>query len=140
MVAMSENELVLKGKQGLLSLDPSQDPIDISHLPKETQDELRKYAVTKQIDLKFAAQQLQIDLQATAAAVGNMADTTRRMSDSGDAVTIRQNIENSSGTTEVLMGNTNEAKRGNVDKNNNSWVYIVGGVIVIIIIASVLSN
>lgn len=137
---MSKNELVPKKDDGQLSLDPSQGSIDISHLPKETQDKLREYAATKQIDLAAAAAQTGTDLQTTANAVGNMATVTRRMTESGDSVTVRQTIDNTAGKTEVLMGNTDEAKRGNVDKQNNTWIYIVGGIVVLIVLASFLGN
>lgn len=137
---MSNKELVPQKDDGHLSIDPSQGSIDISHLPKETQDRLREYAATKQIDLAAAAAQTSTDLQTAAVAVGNMATVTRRMSDSGDAVTVRQTVENTAGKTEVLMGNTDEAKRGNVDKQNNTWIYIVGGIVVLIVLASFLGN
>ena len=137
---MAESELTKTTGKELLSLDPSMEDIDISSLSKEAQDEIRKYAVRKKIDLQASVHELQKDLQGTSIAVGNMADVTRRMTDSGDAVTVRQTIENTSGKTEILMGNTDEAKRGNVDKENNSWMYIVGGLVVLVIVASVLSN
>lgn len=137
---MSNKELVPSKGGGHLFLDPSQGGIDISHLPKNEQDELRKYAAMKQIDLAAAAAQSTTDLQTTAAAVDNMADTTRRMSESGDSVTVRQTIENTAGKTEVLMGNTDEAKSGNVDKLNSTWLYIVGGIVLLIVIASFLGN
>lgn len=75
----------------------------------------------KQIDIHASIREVQRDLEATSISVGNMADATRRMSDSGDAVTVRQTIENTAGKTEVLMGNTDEPKRGNVDRENNIW-------------------
>lgn len=137
---MSSKELVPKKDDGQLSLDPSQGSLDISHLPKETQDRLREYAATKQIDLAAAAAHAEIDLHATATAVGNMAGVTRKMTESGDAVTVRQTVDNTAGKTEVLMGNTDEAKRGNVDKQNNTLIYIVGGIVVLIILASFLGN
>lgn len=137
---MSDRELVPKKDDGQLTLDPSQGGIDISHLPKETQDKLREYAATKHIDLAAAAAQTGTDLQTTATSVGNMATVTRRMTESGDSVTVRQTIDNTAGKTEVLMGNTDEAKRGNVDKQNNTWIYIVGGIVVLIILASFLGN
>ena len=137
---MSENELVPKKDAGHLSIDPSRGSIDISHLPKETQDRLREYAATKQIDLAAAAAQTGTDLHTTATAVGNMAAVTRRMSESGDSVTVRQTIENTAGKTEILMGNTDESKRGNVDKQNNTWLYIVGGIVVMVVLASFLRN
>lgn len=127
-------------RKNTISLDKAAGEIDLSGLSNEAQEELRKYAAMKQIDLQADTHVVHRDLQATSAAVENMADATRRMSASGDAVTVRQTIENSTGKTEVLMGNTEEAKRGNVDKDNSIWIYAVVGVIVLLVIASVLGN
>lgn len=137
---MSNEIKKVNTSSGLISLDSATGDIDISNLSPEAQDELRKYAAMKKIDLKAAVQETQRDLQATSIAVGNMADATRRMSESGDAVTIRQTINNKAGQTEVLMGNTNEAKRGNVDKDTSTWAYVVGGIVVLLIVAAVLGG
>lgn len=128
------------GNRDLISLAPEAGEIDISGLSDEAREELKKYAARKQIDLAASMKETQIDLHATSAAVGNMADATRRMSESGDNVTIRQSIENSVGKTEILMGNTEEAKRGDVDKGNKTWMYAVGGVVILLIVASVLGS
>ncbi|MEH6521555.1 hypothetical protein [Sulfitobacter sp.] len=137
---MAGNEVAKADGGKSLSLDTSKGQIDISGLSEEAQQELTMYAARKQIDLQSAMQKLSIDLQGTSSAVNNMADVTRRMTESGDANTTRITLENSAGKTEVIMGNTDEAKRGNVDKKNDTWMYIVGGIVVLMIVASVLSS
>lgn len=135
------NEIEPKGeRKDVVSVDPASGEVDISALSPEAQEELRKYAAMKKIDLQAAVQENQLDLQTTSIAVGNMAEVTRRMSDSGDAVSARLTIENKAGTTEVLMGNTDEARRGGVDKDNSTWLYIGGGIVVLLIIASVIGG
>ncbi len=135
---MSQNELTpIKGATQL-SLDPSLGAIDISHLPQETQNRLQEYAAMKKIDLQAAGHQARQDLETTAHAVANMATVTRRMSASGDAVTIRQTIENSSGRTEILMGNTDEAKRGRVNQADYTVLYVIAGIVILIVVASFL--
>ena len=128
------------GRREVVSVDPASGEVDISALSLEAQEEIRKYAAMKKIDLRVAVQENQLDLQTTSIAVGNMADVTRRMSASGDAVSVRQTIENNAGKTEVLMGNTDEARRGGVDKDNSAWLYIGGGIVVLLIIASVIGG
>lgn len=135
------NDLEPKGaNDDLISLDGSSGQVDLSGLSPEAKEELKKYALRKRIDLAHSVNETQRDLQATSAAVDNMANATRRMSESGDAVTIRQSIENSVGKTEILMGNTDEAKRGDVDKDNKTWMYAVGGVAILLIVASMLGS
>lgn len=138
---MSDKNLpATKAKKNTVSLDLSTSEIDISHLPSEAQNELQKYAAMKKIDLQAAAHETQLDLQTTQIAVGNMAETTRKMSASGDSVTVRQTIENKSGKTEILMGNTDEAKSGNVDRESNTWMYIIGGIVLLLVVASVMGG
>ena len=127
-------------KRNLISLDPSSQEIDISELSMESQEELKKYAAIKKIDLQASVQETQRDLQATSIAVENMVNVTRKVSESGDAFTLRQSINNSAGKIEILMGNTNEAKQGNVDKDKVTWLYVLGGIIVLVIIAFVLGK
>jgi hypothetical protein len=127
-------------KRNLISLDPSSHEIDISELSIESQEELKKYAAIKSIDLQASVLETQRDLQATSIAVENMAAVTRQMSDSGDAVTVRQSINNNAGKVEILMGNTNEAKHGNVDKDKITWLYVLGGILVLVIVAFILGN
>lgn len=138
---MSDKNLpAAKAKQSIVSLDLSATEIDITHLPPESQIELQKYAAMKKIDIQAAAQEMQLDLQTTQIAVGNMAETTRKMSVSGDSVTVRQTIENKAGKTEILMGNTDEAKSGNVDRENNTWMYVIGGIVLLLVVASVVGG
>ncbi|ETX12727.1 hypothetical protein OCH239_17425 [Roseivivax halodurans JCM 10272] len=135
------NDIEPNGEQKeLVSVDPASGEVDISALSPETQEELRRYAAMKKIDLQAAVQQNQLDLQTTSIAVGNMAEVTRRMSESGDSVSLRQTIENKAGKTEVLMGNTDEARRGGVDKDTSTWLYIGGGIVVLLILTSVIGG
>ena len=71
----------------------------------------------------------------------NVADAARRMSESGDSVTIRQKIKNAAGEIEVLTGNTKEAASGQTSQlADKTWMYVVGGIGAAIVVAMILSG
>ena len=69
---MSNNEISKKSSSGIVSLDSSLEDIDISNLSKESQDEIRKYAAIKKIDLHSSINEMQRDLQVTSLSVNNV--------------------------------------------------------------------
>jgi hypothetical protein len=137
----SERKDITTSKSGSLQLDFGTSSIDLSNLPPDKRAEIEMYAARKKIDLMHAVHEMQKDLQATAAGMNTVADVTRRMAASGDAVTIRQTIKNAAGTVEVVGGNTEEARQGKtssaIDRNT---IYIVGGIAAAIVVALILSN
>jgi hypothetical protein len=127
--------------QRSLSMDFGTPNIDLSGLTPEMRAEVEKYAAMKKIDVAASLVELKRDLQATSESMNNVADVARRMTESGDAVTIRQKIKNVAGEIELLAGNTEEAKKGQtsvpVDK---TWMYVVGGIAAAIVVAILLSR
>lgn len=125
----------------LLSLEFGNREIDLSNLTPEARAEVEKYAAMKKIDIRSSVEELQRDLQATTVAMNNVADVTRRMSESGDAVTVRQTINNAAGKIEVLAGNTSEAQSGKVSSTDDkTWMYLIGGVVAAILAAMIMSG
>lgn len=133
-------EMTITG-QRTLSVDFSTRDIDLGGLTPEMRAEVEKYAAMKKIDVAASLVELKRDLQATSESMNNVADVARRMTESGDAVTIRQKIKNVAGEVELLAGNTDEAKKGQTSvPADKTWMYVVGGVAAAIVAAILLSN
>ena len=73
-----------------------------------------------------------------------MSDTTREISDRGDAVTITHTQTTKVGRTEIMMGNTEQAQSGKLSKSQTGekdWTpyYIFGGILALVIIAALMN-
>lgn len=112
--------------------------IDLDHLSPEVRAEIQKYAAMKGVDFMKSVAELQRDLNATSVGMITVADVVRKMSESGDSVTVQQEINNSAGKIKIIAGNTAEAKKGL--GSEVPWQYVIGGIVLAIIVAAILSN
>ena len=118
--------------------------LDLEGLPEETKVELRKKHAEGMLDLEKRALESGIDSTTIRQRMGDMNDTVNK-ADPDTAVTVTGSYTDKLGRTEVIMGNTDKAKKGKLDRSqkgesDNTLLYlgIVAGVI--ILLAIILGN
>ena len=125
-----------------ISLGPTAS-VDLSWLPESERKALLIEYTKGMMDITKKANELHVDAAALKKTLDDLSDTTREVSDSGNAVTITHTQTTTVGRTEVMMGNTEQAQSGKLTKSQTGekdWTpyYIFGGILALIIIASLL--
>lgn len=119
--------------------------LDLSWLSEEERLELMREHAKGMIDITHKAQEMHVDSAALKKTLDDLSNTTRDASESGSAVTISHTQTTSIGRTEVIMGNTEKAKKGRLSKSQTGetdWTpYFIGAAVVaIIVIALIMSG
>ncbi len=119
--------------------------IDISHLPEQDQMELMRKFAEGHIDLAKKAAELGIETQALDTRMGSMADKVSKAAESGASATVTGAYDDSMGRTEIIVGNTDAAAKGKLDRSqrgekDQTLMYVVIAAIVIIIVAVILAK
>ena len=117
--------------------------LDLEGLPEETKVELRKKQAEELLDLQKKALESSIDTAAVRKRMDDMNDTVNK-ADPDSAVTVTGSYTDKLGRTEVIMGNTEKARKGKLDRSqkgesDNTLLYVgivVGAVILLSIILS----
>jgi len=117
--------------------------MDLSWLPENERKALLIDYTKGVMDISKKAQELHVDAAVLKKTLDDFSDTTREVSDSGNAVTITHSQTTKVGRTEVIMGNTEEAQSGKLSKSQTGekdWTpyYIFGGILALIIIAALM--
>ncbi|MBT6000109.1 MAG: hypothetical protein HOG68_03675 [Candidatus Marinimicrobia bacterium] len=125
-----------------INLGPSTS-MDLSWLPENERKALLIDYTKGIMDISKKAQELHVDAAVLKRTLDDFSDTTREVSDSGNAVTITHSQTTKVGRTEVIMGNTEEAQSGKLSKSQTGekdWTpyYIFGGILALIIIAALM--
>jgi hypothetical protein len=111
-------------------------------LSPEQQKALVAEYVRGTLDIGKKASQMHVDVTAFKNMLDVMASKTRELSEQeGTSVTMQHTQETSVGRTEVIMGNTAQAASGKLTRTmagerNLTWLYFVGGAIVVLILVS----
>src|SRR4051794_18295707 len=91
--------------------------VDLSFLPEhELQALLRGYA-SGMVDIAKKAHELNVDVNVLRDTLNNLAETTRTVSEAGNAITVTHTQTSKVGRTEIKMGNTDEAKSGKLSRS-----------------------
>lgn len=127
-----------------ISLSPSTS-MDLSWLPEGERKALLVEHAKGMIDISKKAQELHVDAAVLKKTLDDLSDTTREVSDSGNAVTITHSQTTKVGRTEVMIGNTPQAQSGRLSRSQTGekdWTpyYIFGGILAVIIIAALMST
>lgn len=125
-----------------INLGPSTS-MDLSWLPENERKALLIDYTKGIMDISKKAQELHVDAAVLKKTLDDFSDTTREVSDSGNAVTITHSQTTKVGRTEIIMGNTEEAQSGKLSKSQTGekdWTpyYIFGGILALIIIAALM--
>jgi hypothetical protein len=97
------------------------------------------------LDISKRANELHVDAGVLKKTLDDLSDTTREVSDSGNAITITHTQTTKVGRTEVMMGNTQQAQSGKLSKSQSgerNWTpyYIFAGIIAAVLIAALLGK
>ncbi len=125
-----------------INLGPSSS-MDLSWLPENERKTLLIDYAKGIMDISKKAQELHVDATVLKKTLDDFSDTTREVSESGNAVTITHSQTTKVGRTEVIMGNTAEAQSGKLSKSQTgekNWTpyYIFGGIVALILIAALM--
>lgn len=116
--------------------------IDLGALSQEQQSQLVAEYTRGTLDIHKKAAQMHVDVDAFKNMLDVMSTKTRELSQQeGTSVTMQHTQETSVGRTEVIMGNTQQAASGRLTRTmagerNLTWLYFVGGAIVLLILVS----
>lgn len=127
-----------------ISLTPDAS-MDISWLPEAERKALLVDYTNGMLDIGKKAQELHVDSAALKKTLDDLSLTTRDIAESGNAVTVSHTQTTSVGRTEVIMGNTEQAKSGKLSKSQTGekdWTayYIFGGIIALVLIAALMNG
>ncbi|MGH7707757.1 MAG: hypothetical protein ACREM6_07500 [Vulcanimicrobiaceae bacterium] len=123
-------------------LNPGANVIDLGSLSQEQQNQLLVEYMRGTLDINKKAAQMHVDVNAFKNMLDVMSTKTRELADQeGTSVTMQHTQETSVGRTEVIMGNTEQAASGKLTRTmagdrNLTWLYAVGGAIVVLILVS----
>lgn len=127
-----------------INLSPTS-ALDISFLSDEERKALLMDHTKGMLDISRKAQELNVDSMALKNTLDDLSASTREVSEGGDAVTITHSQTTSVGRTEVMMGNTEQAKSGKFTKSQTGEkdmtpYYVFGGIIALIVIISLMNS
>lgn len=119
--------------------------MDLAWLPEEERKTILKDYAAGMLDLGRKAQELQVDVVTLQNTLRTFADTTKRVADDGNAVTVSHTQTTSIGRTEIIMGNTAQAESGKLSKSQTGerdWTpyYIFGGLVAVVLIAALVAQ
>ena len=113
--------------------------LDLSGLDNQQIAELKAQHAAGLIDLGKKAAELKIDVGALDAALGSFVAQTHDATNAGASATISHTQETAIGRTEVMIGNTDKAKSGKIDRSAKGLpdrsLLMVGIVAAVIVIA-----
>jgi hypothetical protein len=114
--------------------------IDLSFLPENLKNELMADYARGVLDVARKAHELHVDVGVLKATLDNLSNTTREVSESGNAVTVSHTQTTKVGRTEIKMGNTDEAKSGKLTRSQTGerdWTpyYVFAGIVAVVLIA-----
>jgi hypothetical protein len=132
----SGSEVIPLGKTATLSLEG---------LSEAQRAEIRMEHAKTMVRLKVKAEELAIEAQALGARLNNMGDAAADANRNDIAITLTSTQTDSLGRTEVIIGNTETAAKGKLNRSQAgqkdlTLVYIVVAAIVAIIIALILKQ
>ena len=119
--------------------------MDISWLPENEREALLKQYMDGVLDIARKAVEYEVDSAVLEKTLGDLSDAAREISDAGNAVTIKHTRKTAGGETRIIIGNTEEAKRGKISKSQageKDWTpyYIFGGILALIIMVVLANN
>lgn len=117
--------------------------LDLSSLSESDRNAMKVACLKGQIELQQKMAELGIDNQALEQRLGDMANTVARASNLGASATVTGAYTDKMGRTEIIMGNTETAAQGKLDRSqkgeqDKTLVYVVIGAVVLLILAALI--
>ena len=132
---LSNDKAMLKNWPWDLSVE-----LDIDGLGEAEVRTLKKERAQEMIRLEAKANDLVMENKAMDGTLSSMVDHTAKASADGTAVTLTRKIKDTLGETEVIMGNTETARRGKFSRDYNFAYFLVAGVVVVVIVLALVSG
>lgn len=119
--------------------------IDLSGIPEAERARMLEAYNNKVLDISAEAQKMRVDVDALRATLGSLATTTNETAQAGNAITITHTQDTSIGRTEIIMGNTDQAKTGKLSRSQSGErdltpYYVAGGLVALVVIAALLGG
>lgn len=114
--------------------------IDLSGIPETERANMLEAYNNKVLDISAEAQKMRVDVDALRATLSSLAMTTNETSEAGNAITITHTQDTSIGRTEIIMGNTDQAKTGKLSRSqtgerDQTPYYVAVGLVALLVIA-----
>ena len=114
--------------------------IDLSFLSDAQRDALMVDYARGTLDIAKRAHELHVDVAVLKTTLDTLSNTTKEVSESGNAVTVSHTQTTKIGRTEIKMGNTDEARSGKLSKTQTGerdWTpyYVIAGIVAVVLIA-----
>jgi hypothetical protein len=121
--------------------------LNISHLSDEQKAQLALDYQKGLIDLETRARSLEIDVSTLGETLNRLAATTEQIvNQEGTDINITHTQDSSAGRTEIIMGNTEQARRGRLSRSSTGDfdvqpIIVIGGIVVAaIVVVAVIAN
>lgn len=113
--------------------------LDISFLPEAERSALMADYARGVLDVAKKAHELHVDVGVLKSTLDQLAQTTREVAESGNAITIAHTQTTKIGRTEIKMGNTDEARDGKLSRSQSGekdWTpyYIFAAIAAVVLI------
>jgi hypothetical protein len=106
--------------------------LDTDGLSDDEVKELTKERAQMMIKLEGKANNLVIENKVIDQNLASMINHTAKAGEDGTAITITRKLKDEMGETEVIMGNTETARKGKLSKEYNQIYYIVGAIVLLV--------
>lgn len=121
--------------------------LNISHLSDEQKAQLALDYQKGLINLETRARSLEIDVSTLGETLNRLAATTEQIvNQEGTHINITHTQDSSAGRTEIIMGNTEQARRGRLSRSSTGDfdvqpIIVIGGIVVAaIVVVAVIAN
>lgn len=119
--------------------------IDTSNLTPQQKNELEATAAKDHIEFVKRARELGLDSQALHANLSTFSTSAREMAEHGVSTTITNTRDDGLGRTEIIVGNTEQAKRGKLSRSqigdpDRTLLWMGFALVVLIVIAVVVTK
>lgn len=119
--------------------------IDLSHVSEREREQMLAAYNKGLLDVSRKAHEMKVDSDALRSTLNSLGNATNEAAQAGNAVTITHTQQTSIGRTEVIMGNTDQAKTGRLTRSQTGEkdltpFYIGGGLVALIVIAAILGS
>lgn len=113
--------------------------LDLSFLPENERQALLTDYARSVLDINKKALELGVEASVLRNTLGTLASTTKEVADAGNSVTLKHEHRTSSGRTEAVLGNTQEAQAGKLGAGfiDPRTMWIVGALIAVVIVAAI---
>jgi len=119
-------------------VDPTSELLDLGMLPVEEQAAIVRRNAEEQIRLQTQKARMQQDLQALHFKLNTIVDAAARATEAGVATTVTNTTDDSTGHTEVIAGNSDNARAGKLSMTQSGrWQSMSSRVTVIVVVAIV---